>query len=45
MKVSYVSWSRIREYVQAPIVRGNLQFEEHLIIVTIDGFLLKMGRT
>ena len=24
---------------------GNLQFEERLIIVTIDGFLLKMGWT
>ena len=22
MKVSYVSWSRLRKYVQAPIVRG-----------------------
>ena len=25
--------------------QGNLQFEERLIIVTIDSFLLKMGRT
>ena len=24
--------------------QGNLQFEERLIIVEIDGFLLKMGR-
>ena len=25
--------------------QGNLQFEERLVIVTTDGFLLKMGQT
>ena len=39
MKVTYVSWSRIRNFLKA-----NLQFEERLVKVTINGFLLKMGQ-
>ena len=44
MKASYVTLGRIRKYVKAPIVKGNLQFEQ-LVIITIDGFRLKMGQT
>ena len=40
MKASYASWSRIRKFLKALIVRGISNLKS-----TINGFLLKMGQT